>query len=61
MGKGILISMMNVMDILHLVDILAIEDSDNCSHEAANVNGDDQINVFDLIALVQMVLGGETP
>ena len=46
------------MDILYLVDIIAIEDGDNCSHEAANVNGDDQINVFDLIALVKMVLGG---
>ena len=58
MGKGILISMMNVMDILHLVDIIAIKDGDNCSYEAANVNGDNQIDVFDVIALVQMVLGG---
>ena len=49
---------LNLMDILYLVDIIAIEDGDNCSHEAANVNGDDQINVFDLIALVKMVLGG---
>ena len=61
MGKGILISMMNVMDILNLVDIIAIENGDNCSDEAANVNGDNQIDVFDIIALVQMVLGGETP
>ena len=49
------------MDILTLVDIIAIEDGDNCSYEAANVNGDNQINMFDLIALVQMVLGGGIP
>jgi hypothetical protein len=52
---------LNVMDILNLVDIIAIENGDNCSYEAANVNGDNQIDVFDIIALVQMVLGGETP
>jgi hypothetical protein len=49
---------LDVIDILNLADLIAIEDGDNCSYGVANVNGDNQINMLDLIALVQIVLGG---
>ena len=50
----------NVMDILSLVDIIAIEDVESCGYEAANMNEDNQINVIDVIALVQLIMKGET-
>lgn len=51
----------NVMDILSLVDIITVNDTESCGYETANVNGDNNVNVIDVIALVQMILKGQTP
>lgn len=53
-------AIINVMDILRVADIVVSDDEESCGYEAANINGDNHINVIDVITLVQWVLRGQT-
>ena len=47
------------MDVLSLVDFLIFDDSYECQDPILNINGDEFVNVVDVIALVQSILGGD--
>ncbi len=51
----------NIMDVFSLVDIIFDGDTESCGYEASNITGDSYVNMIDVIALVQMVLGGGIP
>ena len=46
------------MDVLSLVDYLLFDDSYACQDPSMNFNNDEFVNVVDVIALVQYILGG---
>ena len=50
----------NVMDILKIADIVASSDIESCGYESSNINGDNYVNVIDVISLVQWVMRGQT-
>ena len=47
------------MDVLSLVDFLIFDDSYECQDPILNINGDEFVNVVDVIALVQSILNGD--
>ena len=49
---------MNVQDILGCVGVILGTDTDTGRIERSDVNGDSQVNVVDLLAIVQIILGG---
>ena len=52
------IPVIDIMDILSLVDFLIFDDSYECQDPILNINGDEFVNVVDVIALVQSILNG---
>ena len=48
---------MDLIDALTLVDILLQEGENVCAEESSDINGDNIINVLDLILLIQELLG----
>ena len=55
MGAPIL----DVFDVLQLVNFLIDSNSHECQNDIMNINGDDFINVVDVISLIQMIMTGE--
>ena len=51
----------DIMDILSLVDVVIENNQESCAYQAANMNGDNNVNIIDVITLVQMLLGGNNP
>ena len=52
--------LINIMDVLSLVDYLISDESYECQDPILNINGDEFVNVVDVIALVQSILGGNS-
>ena len=52
------IPVIDIMDVLSLVDFLIFDDSYECQDPILNINGDEFVNVVDVIALVQSILNG---
>ena len=52
------IPVIDIMDVLSLVDYLLFDDSYACQDPSMNFNNDEFVNVVDVIALVQYILGG---
>ena len=46
----------NIMDVLTLVDFLISGESYECQDIILNINGDEHINIVDVISLVQLIL-----
>ena len=48
----------DIFDVLTLVDIVLTGDVESCGYEISDFTFDNQVNVIDVIALVQMILSG---
>jgi len=48
----------DIFDVMAMVDLLTIGDTDGCAYEASDMTADNVVNVFDVIVLVQGIMGG---
>ena len=53
------VPILDVFDVLQLVNFLIDGNSHECQNDIMNINGDDFINVVDVISLIQMIMTGD--
>ena len=48
----------DILDILNLVDVVLLNETESCRSEVSDINADNNVNIFDIISLAQYLVQG---
>jgi hypothetical protein len=52
------VAIIDIYDVLNLVDVVLLNESQTCRAEASDINNDNNLTIIDVIRLVQSLLNG---